>query len=429
MTSSEPVLTVTLTGTGTQAELSRTPATMSFGSRDVDDGPTAPQASAITNTGSEPVTLTAITLGGTDPGQFARVTGDPADCTTATVLSSGATCVLRALYDPASTGAQTATLTVTSDSAPISVALSGTGTQTGLSAAPTRLSFGPKDKAAGPTATQTSTVTNTGSEPVTLTSITLGGSDPGQFQRLTGATADCAPATTLTAGETCDLRARFDPTSTGAKTAAITLGSNAAAVTVTLTGNETPAQSTAGAGAAGPMCEGRSATIVAKPGQTVVTGTRGRDVIIGTDAADRIDGRGGNDTICAGRGNDSVRGGAGNDVIRGGAGKDLLRGDNGNDVLLGGAGNDDVRGDAGRDRLAGGSGDDRVDGGAGADVLDERKLGGIGEDRLLGGTGNDRIATAGSTADDVDCGAGSDSVTLDLKDRQRRCERFTRIHS
>ena len=374
------------------------------------------------------MTLSAITLGGTDPGQFARITGDPADCTTATTLSSGATCLLRALHDPAATGAKTATLTVASDSAPISVALSGTGTQTGLSAAPAKLSFGPRDKAAGPTATQTSTVTNVGSEPVTLAAITLGGTDPGQFKRLTGATTDCA-ATTLGAGETCDLRARFDPSSTGAKTATITLGSNAAAVAVMLTGNETQGVSSAGAGADGTMCEGRLATIVAKPGQTVVTGTRGSDVIIGTDAADRIDGRGGNDRICSGRGSDRVRGGAGNDRIRGGAGKDLLRGDSGNDVVLGGAGNDDVRGGGGRDRLAGGTGADRVDGGAGNDVLDERTLGGLGEDRLRGGTGHDRIATAGSTSDDVDCGPGSDRVTLDLEDRERRCERVNRIHS
>jgi hypothetical protein len=428
VTSSEPVLTLTLTGTGTQAELSPTPATLSFGPRDVDDGPAAPQASAITNTGTEPVKLGAITLGGTDPGQFARVTGDPADCTTATTLSSGATCLLRALYDPAATGAHTATVMVSSDSAPISVALSGTGTQTGLSAAPDRLSFGPRDTAAGPSATQTSTVTNIGSEPVTLTAITLAGSDPGQFRRLTGATTDCA-ATTLSAGETCAVRARFDPSSKGAKTATITVGSNATAVTVTLTGNETQAGPTGGAGAGGAMCEGRLPTIVAKPGQTVLTGTPGRDVIIGTDAADRIDGRGGNDTICAGRGNDTVRGGAGDDVIRGGAGRDRLLGDSGRDVLLGGAGNDDLRGGDGRDTLGGGSGADRVDGGAGNDFLDDRKLGGDGEDRLLGGTGNDRIATAGSTGDNVDCGPGKDSVTLDLKDRQRRCERIARIHS
>ena len=83
----------------------------------------------------------------------------------------------------------------------------------------------------------------------------------------------------------------------------------------------------------------------------------------------------------------------------------------------------------GQHRLGGGTGADRVDGGAGNDLLDDRKLGGYGRDRLLGGSGNDRVRTAGSTADDVDCGPGTDSITLDPKDRQRRCERVTRTHA
>ena len=148
-------------------------------------------------------------------------------------------CDLRARFDPDTTGAKSATLTVTSNAAAVTVALSGTGTQTQLSLAPATLAFGSKDIDEGPAAALTSTVKNSGSVPVTLTAITLGGSDPDQFQRLTGATADCTTTTTLTAGETCDLRARFDPTATGAKTATITVDSNADDITVTLTGTAT----------------------------------------------------------------------------------------------------------------------------------------------------------------------------------------------
>ena len=173
-------------------------------------------------------------------------------------------------------------------------------------------------------------------------------------------------------------------------------------------------------------CEGKVPTIVGGPGP-VVTGTAGNDVIVGAARGQRIDGRGGNDTICAGPGADVVLGGSGNDVIRGGAGNDRLLGQAGNDRLLGDAGNDDLRGQAGKDVTGGGAGNDRVDGGAGNDLLDERRLGGAGADRLFGGAGNDRVRSADRTKDNVDCGLGVDSASLDTLDRQRRCERIVRV--
>ena len=56
---------------------------------------------------------------------------------------------MRARFDPAE-GAQSATLTVTSNAAPITVALSGTGTQTQLSLAPATLAFDAADIDGGP---------------------------------------------------------------------------------------------------------------------------------------------------------------------------------------------------------------------------------------------------------------------------------------
>jgi hypothetical protein len=118
-----------------------------------------------------------------------------------------------------------------------------------------------------------------------------------------------------------------------------------------------------------PTCSGRTATIVASPGQRSIKGTAGADVIVGGALGERIDGGAGDDTICAG---------AGDDVVRGGAGKDVL-------------------------------------------------LGGAGRDRLLGGSGNDRIEAAGGGSDRLDCGPGrGDSVLMDRRDRSTRCERVRR---
>ncbi len=239
--SNAPDVTVALSGTGTQTAMSRTPVSLSFGSHDIDDGATAAQESTVTNTGTEPVTLTAVSIGGADPGEFERLTGDASDCTDSTSLAAGATCKVRMRFDPATTGAMAATVTVASNAPDVTVALTGTGTQTQLSRTPGSLGFGSRDVADGPTAAQESTVTNTGTEPVTLTAVSVGGADPGEFARLTGDASDCTDSTTLAAGETCKVRTRFDPTTTGAKSATVTVASNAPDVTVALTGTGTQA--------------------------------------------------------------------------------------------------------------------------------------------------------------------------------------------
>ena len=154
-------------------------------------------------------------------------------------LTADATCTLRVTFNPTATGPHTATLTVASNAADITVTLTGEGIQTELSRDPATLPFGDQDVDDGPTTTQTATITNSGTEPVTLTTVALGGGGAAQFERLTGEPGDCATAATLTAGQTCTLRARFDPTSTGAKSGALTVASNAADVTVALTGSGT----------------------------------------------------------------------------------------------------------------------------------------------------------------------------------------------
>jgi hypothetical protein len=212
-------LTVSLTGTGIQTELSRSPDTLSFGSKDIDDGATAEQFSTVTNTGTEPVTVSGVSV----TGDFAQVTGDGADCVNGKLLNATQTCKVRVTFNPTVTGSRTGTATVQSNAADVSVALQGTGIQTSASIAPSTLSFGSKDIDDGATAEQFSTVTNTGTEPVHLTGVALGGTDPGQFNRLTGAGTDCTSTTTLTAGQTCKVRIEFNPSSTGAKSASATV--------------------------------------------------------------------------------------------------------------------------------------------------------------------------------------------------------------
>ena len=99
---------------------------------------------------------------------MSTLTTNLTDCSPSATLAAGQTCKLRVLFDPASVGAKSATLTVKSTAADVTVALSGTGTQTQLSLAPDSLAFEPQDIDDGPTAALASKVTNTGTEPVTL---------------------------------------------------------------------------------------------------------------------------------------------------------------------------------------------------------------------------------------------------------------------
>jgi hypothetical protein len=67
------------------------------------------------------------------------------------------------------------------------------------------------------------TLTNTGTGPLSISSIALTGANTSQF--IYGTTTAC---TTIAAEGTCTFRVRFSPTVTGAATAAITITDNAA---------------------------------------------------------------------------------------------------------------------------------------------------------------------------------------------------------
>jgi len=102
--------------------------TLNFGSQAVSGGPTSAMTVTITNTGAEALTITSLTLNGSNPGEFANglpmVNSGP--------FSTGQSRTINVTFDPSSAGAKQATLELTmsssSDSWNMGVALSGTGT-------------------------------------------------------------------------------------------------------------------------------------------------------------------------------------------------------------------------------------------------------------------------------------------------------------
>ena len=128
----------------------------------------------------------------------------------------------------------------------------------------------------------------------------------------------------------------------------------------------------------------------------VTAGTAAADTLLGSAFGDRLSGRAGNDRLSSLGGND------------------CLFGEDGADRLSGGDGND---------RLSGGSGNDTLSGGAGKDDL----VGGRGADAFSGGSGNDTINSADGRRETVKCGAGTDRVKADRKDRLSGCEKVRRV--
>ena len=212
------------------------PATVAFGKQDIDDGASASQLAAVTNLGTRAVTLASLAVAGTGAAAFERLTGQTNDCAVGTRLIAGQICVVRLRFDPATIGANSASVTVSSDAPDVSGRPHGDRDKSELSSSAATLALGAHIDD-GPTAAQTVTLTNAGTKTISLSAVTLGGAGAASFERLTGQASDCTAATVLSAGAFSLVRARFDPVTTGAKSAAVTITSNAPPATVGLSGS------------------------------------------------------------------------------------------------------------------------------------------------------------------------------------------------
>jgi hypothetical protein len=210
--------TVALSGTGAAANtVSVTPTSLAF--PDTVTGATSDaQVVTVKNTGTVAATISSIALGGTDPTSFQEI----GSCGTS--LAVGASCSIYVAMDPKSAAALTATLSVT-DSAtgsPQKVTLSGTGTAApSVKLSVTSLSF-PATAPGATSEAQAVTLTNSGPATLTLTSITLGGTNPTDFEELNTCGA------TLAASASCTVYVAFKPAAAAAYTGTLIVTDNGA---------------------------------------------------------------------------------------------------------------------------------------------------------------------------------------------------------
>src|SRR5713226_2598717 len=237
---------VALSGTGTPP-VTLSPASISFGSVVVGSS-SATINVQLTNSGSSTLNITSITLTGTDTTQFALVaptSGSPACSFGASSITAGSSCFFGVKFAPTSTGAKSASVSVADNAAgsPQTVPLSGTGTASGVTLSPASISFG-SVVVGSSSATTNVQLTNSGSSTLNITSITLTGTDTTQFALVaptSGSPACSFGASSITAGSSCFFGVKFAPTSTGAKSASVSVADNAAGSpqTVSLSGTGT----------------------------------------------------------------------------------------------------------------------------------------------------------------------------------------------
>lgn len=210
---------VPLTGTGTQAVITVTPSSFSFGSVRVSTTSSTVTV-AVKDVGTEPLAIATVALGGTHASDFEIVT----DTCSGVTLAVNAQCTIGARFTPPVTGARTALVTMTHDgpSGSTSINLTGTGSLPGVALNPASLDFG--QRGTGTTSpTSTVTVTNTGGVALTLGQLAKSGANAGDFIL----SNDTCSGSTRAAGTSCTFRVAFAPSADGARSAQIDIPSDA----------------------------------------------------------------------------------------------------------------------------------------------------------------------------------------------------------
>jgi hypothetical protein len=213
---------ITLQGSGTAAAAptaTLSPGTLSFGS--VASGVTSSaQMLTLSNTGNAALTISGITIGGANPSDFAETN------TCGESLAAGATCTISVTFTPGSVASFAATVSVADNAtgSPQTATLNGSGTAPAVPVAalsPSTLSFG--NEVMGVTASaQTVTLSNTGNAALTISGVTIGGTNATDFAE----TTTCGES--LAAGASCTIAVTFTPGSVASFTATVSVADSAA---------------------------------------------------------------------------------------------------------------------------------------------------------------------------------------------------------
>ena len=173
----------------------------------------------FTNDGPDPIDVSGVSIGGTDPSDFA-VTVD--NCTGVTV-AAGESCEMRVGFAPTARGDRSAELDVThtGDGGLASAPLSGKGVTQELTITPSQLDF-PATTVNYPGGQQQLQVQNTGDLPVSINNVFIDGSEGADFNQ----NNNCGGQ--LTSDQVCFVNVAFWPHGEGTRNATLHVSSDAA---------------------------------------------------------------------------------------------------------------------------------------------------------------------------------------------------------
>jgi Abnormal spindle-like microcephaly-assoc'd, ASPM-SPD-2-Hydin len=216
---------VPVSGTGIVPTATIAPASLAFPDQRVGTASAAQQVT-ISNTGALPVAVRSVTIAGANAGDFPRTS------TCGATLAVGASCTIDVTFRPAATGARSAALAVDTDAAQTTVALAGIGVAPVAVIAPASLAFGNQQVGTSSAAKQV-TVTNTGTAPLGITGVSVGGANAADFMLTNGCGAS------LAVGASCAVGVVFRPGAPGGRAGSLEIASDdpsKAITSATLTG-------------------------------------------------------------------------------------------------------------------------------------------------------------------------------------------------
>ncbi|EEF27023.1 Ice nucleation protein, putative [Ricinus communis] len=237
-TTSDGAKAVALSGTGLQAVVGATPATLAFGNQTVGSTSVA-QTVTVSNTGNTTSALSTATIS----GPFAFTT------TCAASLAAGASCSYSVTFSPVAMNAATGTLTVPSDVGTNTVSLSRFGQQTSGSLSTGALAFG-NQAVSSSSAAQSVKLTNTGNLALAITSVTASGH--------------------------CTYSVTYTPSTMGADSGTLSIPTGVGAKTVSLGGT---GLQTSGSVPVGSLAFGNQAVSTTSSAQSVVLSNTGNTAL------------------------------------------------------------------------------------------------------------------------------------------------------
>ncbi len=207
--------TVSLSGVGTAVLLS--PAAVTFSAQIVGTL-SAGHTVTVSNRGTTPLNFTAIGIGGTNAADFMI-----SSQTCSANLPGNTSCTVTIKFQPSLIGAETAVLSFSDDGGASPQTMNMTGTGTIVSVSPTSLIFAAQT--VGTTSSARSmTLTNRGSTTLHINSVSVTGTNTGDFLI---SFDGCAPD--MIAGSSCMVSVEFQTTAVGTRTASLAFSDNGGA--------------------------------------------------------------------------------------------------------------------------------------------------------------------------------------------------------